>query len=333
MLNVNKSETEEKKQQGFTKEILDYLKKNPSVAIAVVSAAITIMSVISSYAGRLANVAYLKYWGIDSLYATIETKGVMYRVSNAIIWFVSIFIIGTLLQKVFVKYCHFSTPIFYLKKESRKSSKKEKAVISEKLQIDIIVAYFWKMRLLGCLCLAAIILFLIIWLSTTAITSIEILSAAFQTISVWGFVTFLSYHSTKNQRDAIKTGFKNHSDISVLERFKRAREIETTQFELNQVLHGLNFEGILYGLFILISMILISMPVEGYLNARLSQTFLIVTENGRSEAILFHGDDTYILEEAKIDENTIVIDTSKQRILKTDDISFEKRTFESVVKK
>ena len=40
-----------------------------------------------------------------------------------------------------------------------------------------------------------------------------------------------------------------------------------------------------------------------------------------------------ILEEAKIDENTIVIDTSKQRILKTDDISFEKKTFESVVKK
>ena len=43
--------------------------------------------------------------------------------------------------------------------------------------------------------------------------------------------------------------------------------------------------------------------------------------------------DTYILEEAKIDENTIVIDTSKQRILKTDDISFEKRTFDFVVKK
>ena len=61
--------------------------------------------------------------------------------------------------------------------------------------------------------------------------------------------------------------------------------------------------------------------------------FLIVTENEKSEAILFHGGDTYILEEAKIDENTIVIDTSKQRILKTDDISFEKKTFESVVKK
>ena len=61
---MNESKLEEKKQLGFTKEILDYLKKNPSVAIAVVSAAITIMSILSSYAGRLANITFLKYWGI-----------------------------------------------------------------------------------------------------------------------------------------------------------------------------------------------------------------------------------------------------------------------------
>ena len=66
---MNESKLEEKKQLGFTKEILDYLKKNPSVAIAVVSAAITIMSILSSYAGRLANITFLKYWGIDSSYA------------------------------------------------------------------------------------------------------------------------------------------------------------------------------------------------------------------------------------------------------------------------
>lgn len=330
---MDENEKIKKNAGDIKKEVFGFLKNNPSLIVAIFSAVITIITILSNYAGRLANVAYLKYWGIDSLYATIETKGILYRVSNAIIWFASIFIISTLLQKVFVEYCHFSAPIFYLKKELRKSSKKEKAFISEKLQIDIIAAYFWKMRLLGYLCLSAIILFLVIWLSTTAITPIEILSAAFQTVSVWGFVTFLSYHSTKNQRDAIKTGFKSHSNISTLERFKRAQEIETTQFELNQVLHKLSFEGILYGSFILIAMILISMPVEGYFNARLSQTFMIVTEGEKSAAILFHGGDTYILEEAKIDENTIIIDTSKQRILKTDDISFEKRTFESVVKK
>ena len=330
---MEENEKTEKNAGDIKKEVFGFLKSNPSLIVAIISAIITIITILSNYAGRLANVVYLKYWGIDSLYSTIETKGILYRVSNAIIWFVSIFIVSTLLQKVFVEYCHYSTPVSYLKKELRKSSKKGKEFISEELQIDIIIAYFWKIRLFGYLCLSAIILFLVIWLSTTAITPIEILLVAFQTVLVWGFVIFLSYRNTKNQRDAIKTGFKNHSDISVLERFKRAREIEITQYELNQVLYKLSFEGALYGSFILTAIILISMPVEGYFNARLSRTFLIITENERIEAVLFHGGDTYILEEAKIDENTIVIDTSKQRILKTDDISFEKRTFESVVKK
>ena len=83
---MNESKSEEKKQLGFTKEILDYLKKNPSVAIAVVSAAITIMSILSSYAGRLANITFLKYWGIDSSYAGLEKENVLYRVVNSAIW-------------------------------------------------------------------------------------------------------------------------------------------------------------------------------------------------------------------------------------------------------
>lgn len=41
---MNESKLEEKKQLGFTKEILDYLKKNPSVAIAV--------GITPAYAGK-----------------------------------------------------------------------------------------------------------------------------------------------------------------------------------------------------------------------------------------------------------------------------------------
>ena len=51
-----------------------YLRKNPSILIALVSAAVTIISVIIGYAGRLSNIAYLKYWNIDELYAALETK-------------------------------------------------------------------------------------------------------------------------------------------------------------------------------------------------------------------------------------------------------------------
>ena len=63
-----------------------YLRKNPSILIALVSAAVTIISVIISYAGCLSNIAYLKYWNIDELYAALETKNIIYLAVNSIAW-------------------------------------------------------------------------------------------------------------------------------------------------------------------------------------------------------------------------------------------------------
>lgn len=123
---MEENEKTEKNAGDIKKEVFGFLKSNPSLIVAIISAIITIITILSNYAGRLANVVYLKYWGIDSLYSTIETKGILYRVSNAIIWFVSIFIVSTLLQKVFVEYCHYSTPVSYLKKSCENHRKRKR---------------------------------------------------------------------------------------------------------------------------------------------------------------------------------------------------------------
>lgn len=75
------------------------------------------------------------------------------------------------------------------------------------------------------------------------------------------------------------------------------------------------------------------MPLDGYATAVSKKTFYIFTNENQNEAIIFHSEDTYILEKAEINENIITIDTTKQRILKTNDIAFEKMTFDTVVKK
>ena len=128
---MNESKLEEKKQLGFTKEILDYLKKNPSVAIAVVSAAITIMSILSSYAGRLANITFLKYWGIDSSYAGLEKENVLYRVVNSAIWIAVIWSISILLQNVFIRIYHDSISYHYAKNEIKNLVKMHKQGLEE----------------------------------------------------------------------------------------------------------------------------------------------------------------------------------------------------------
>lgn len=61
--------------------------------------------------------------------------------------------------------------------------------------------------------------------------------------------------------------------------------------------------------------------------------FIFLQMKTKTKLLIFHSEDTYILEKAEINENIITIDTTKQRILKTNDIAFEKMTFDTVVKK
>ena len=363
---MNESKLEEKKQLGFTKEILDYLKKNPSVAIAVVSAAITIMSILSSYAGRLANITFLKYWGIDSSYAGLEKENVLYRVVNSAIWIAVIWSISILLQNVFIRIYHDSISYHYAKNEIKnlvkmhkqgleELKKTEKAFWSDKSATEadyarwlIIKAHKmhlenqstelnqlqkivhgdirgFQKRVLVYLIVAEVVLFLAMWLSTLSSNLSTILTTFIGSASILIIISLLSFHVTKNQRDTLKKQPADDSEKDFSERAEAIRKLEREQYELNYLIYKPQLKDFIFNLLVATIMILLSMPIEGYFNARLSQTFLIVTENEKSEAILFHGGDTYILEEAKIDENTIVIDTSKQRILKTDDISFEKK--------
>lgn len=53
----------------------------------------------------------------------------------------------------------------------------------------------------------------------------------------------------------------------------------------------------------------------------------------KNEVVIFCNENFYILEEAEINGNSITINTSNQHILKSDDISLEKMTFDTVVKK
>lgn len=71
---MEENEKTEKNAGDIKKEVFGFLKSNPSLIVAIISAIITIITILSNYAGRLANVVYLKYWGIDSLYSTIKQR-------------------------------------------------------------------------------------------------------------------------------------------------------------------------------------------------------------------------------------------------------------------
>ena len=111
------------------------------------------------------------------------------------------------------------------------------------------------------------------------------------------------------------------------------KQLESEQYEKNQQSFKFDFTSVLLLGIILLLMVLILMPLDGYTTAVSKKTFYIFTNENQNEAIIFHSEDTYILEKAEINEKSITINTSKQRIMKTTDITFEKMTFDTVVKK
>ena len=67
----------------FGKKAWNYLRKNPSLIIAVVSAIVTLTSAIMSFSCRLATVTFLRYWNIDTLYAAynVPNLGSIFAIS------------------------------------------------------------------------------------------------------------------------------------------------------------------------------------------------------------------------------------------------------------
>lgn len=68
---------------AFEKRAWKYLRKNPSLIIAVVSAIVTLTSAIMSFSCRLATVTFLRYWNIDTLYAAynVPNLGSIFAIS------------------------------------------------------------------------------------------------------------------------------------------------------------------------------------------------------------------------------------------------------------
>ena len=359
-------------------KIKEYLKKTPAVLIALVSACVTVMSVIIGYAGRLSNVAYLKYWNVDELYAALETKNVAYLAVNSVMWMVAIIVANGIAERAVANYYHYSVVEQYIQKQIGACLK---IYINSEKQVVLIEKDFWNdkhatekdfflwkriasikedlklqrqgLKELKCqnrhniwrwrkaliidFVAAETILFFTAWLSFTAVSLTELASITLLSFLQLALAFFNSYGNTKNQRKALR----KHSQESVFtkenprlsERIKKLKKSESEQYEKNRGHFKVEIKSVILLVLATIVAVLFVMPLAGFLSAKSQRKFKILPHETTNEMVVFHNEDTYILEEAEINENTITINTAKQRILKTNDIAFEKMTFDTVVKK
>lgn len=77
--------------------------------------------------------------------------------------------------------------------------------------------------------------------------------------------------------------------------------------------------------------LLLTMAAGGTLAAENQNSFPIYTDGATSYAVVYTSGSTRYMEEAVIQKGTITIDTTKQRIITSDDISYNMEAFENVV--
>lgn len=76
--------------------------------------------------------------------------------------------------------------------------------------------------------------------------------------------------------------------------------------------------------------LLFTMTIAGTIGANQQRVFPIYTEESTSYAVVYTSGSTRFMEEATINDRSILIDTTKQRIITSDDISFDVEVFDEV---
>ena len=137
---------------------------------------------------------------------------------------------------------------------------------------------------------------------------------------------------------ATKNAGKNLSSEEVLIRTAELIESDTPRFPIQ----GFRKTGIMPILtdqkiklagvqFVALTVILlVTLTITGTIGANQQRIFSIYTEGSTSYAVVYTSGSTRFMEEATINDGSIVIDTTKQRMITSDDISYHIEVFEEV---
>ena len=114
-----------------------YFKNKPSVAFTCVSALVIVLSFLANAAIYLRESAFLKYWDIDVLYASVSSPNQLYRVCGNVVFAICVMLAITIINGAYEAYIptrrliiSFTEIVNSNKKEVEKVSKDGKRAIS-----------------------------------------------------------------------------------------------------------------------------------------------------------------------------------------------------------
>lgn len=368
---------------AFEKRAWKYLRKNPSLIIAVVSAIVTLTSAIMSFSCRLATVTFLRYWNIDTLYAAYNVPNLgsifaisfvfllcgtisMFVVKNTVSKFIHNTTTGRCCNQVFrilshrvnkedkelkSMYAEFwndkrasaDDRVHLARLDARRMSiYLQKELIQKARKLEKIL--FWKEICAGAFEILVVwgLVAILFWIVLAALTDIvnfvmvTILSALcmieFIAMALLGSVSQLKVSGKKAVETKLDKAIENNDNtLSFVDEIKEDEEkiFKSERFEFSITSWKRFFLMYIY----IIVVLVIAAALSGREMAKDKRIFEYLVTSKKTEVVIFCNENFYILEEAEINGNSITINTSNQHILKSDDISLEKMTFDTVVKK
>lgn len=368
---------------AFEKRAWKYLRKNPSLIIAVVSAIVTLTSAIMSFSCRLATVTFLRYWNIDTLYAAYNVPNLgsifaisfvfllcgtisMFVVKNTVSKFIHNTTTGRCCNQVFrilshrvnkedkelkSMYAEFwndkrasaDDRVHLARLDARRMSiYLQKELIQKARKLEKIL--FWKEICEGAFEILVVwgLVAILFWIVLAALTDIvnfvmvTILSALcmieFIAMALLGSVSQLKVSGKKAVETKLDKAIENNDNtLSFVDEIKEDEEkiFKSERFEFSITSWKRFFLMCIY----IIVVLVIAAALSGREMAKDKRIFECLVTPKKTEVVIFCNENFYILEEAEINGNSITINTSNQHILKSDDISLEKMTFDTVVKK
>ena len=367
----------------FGKKAWNYLRKNPSLIIALVSAIVTLTSAIMSFSSKLTIVTFLRYWNIDTLYMTYDTSNLGSIFAASFIFLLSMLILMIIINNMVTEFIHTTTATRCCKQVfrilGRRINTEDKALkskylefwkdkkadendriylaeldakrISIDLQKELVQKaqklrkiFLWKEigRILFKILIVWFLLVVLFWIVFATLNDI----ANVAMVIVLGALCIIEFimgtlpnsfpqlkvsgrkEVEKNLDKAIEN---KDSTLSFIDEIKENEEkiFKSNRFEFSIVSWKRFFFIYAYTVIILI----VAATLSGRKMAKDKRIFECLVTPKKTEVVIFCNENFYILEEAEINGNSITINTSNQHILKSDDISLEKMTFDTVVKK
>lgn len=344
-------------------KLYDYMKEHPSILISCFSAITIVISFIFNGVLYLNELKYFAFWGIDNNYINVISVNNLYFLVAACIFY----LVNTLVQQILLDtYEKISTVIsiivyikYQIKLETKKqnrnvtNSKKNYATpesVQEKSMTDInslkqakndMCKYLFKIIRINIFvfgCVLFLSAFLFLW-TTQVNMKIElilllslgnvIISTMLPCILIYVFRQRaknkkIREHISKGQfEDGLLMNLINEVDTDFL--LIKLSDIRTKSFFSKDAIRNILFNIIMLLIYILIAVYPIyqDMTVD-------KKTFNVVTEGSQQYVIMYKEDKAYYLKEAKIVDNNISINISKQRIIVSDDVSYETIEFENV---